>query len=279
MSTFWTYSPNEAVKSAHTIPHVYSNGQMNSNPVFSADTSQFTASAIQGSTGYFPSLFTVPFILLALGLISIFFMDLCFLLRCCCRCLKCGPTEDMINTDPLKVVKKRKFIWYWFLFWVAIVILADHALFFGNADLDKAIDSGASAMGKLAGMFGDIKNYMSTQGDAWSAYKTLATNSHHNAASGSLAEGACAALMTASDAGGTASTTISGLVGTLPDTINKVCTSTFVACFQFNLVIISILTLSFTTSPLFSLKPHSTRATSELTPRTTRLESFGCFML
>jgi len=231
MATFWTYSPNEAVKSAHKIPHVYSNGQMNSNPVFSADTSQFSSGAIQGSTGYFPSLFTVPFILLALGLISIFFMDLCFLLRCCCRCLKCGPTEDMINTDPLKVVKKRKFIWYWFLFWVAIVILADHALFFGNADLDKAIDSGASAMGKLAGMFGDIKNYMSTQGDAWTAYKTLATTAKNAAASGSVAESACKTLSDAAGLGASASTTISGLVGTLPDTINKVRSSTLVVCF------------------------------------------------
>ena len=218
-NTYWTYSPNDAVKAAHKIPHVYSNGQYapekyQNFPNNTAEIFNAGAGAITATTGWLPSLFTVPFILLALGLISIVFMDLAFLFRCCCRCLKCGVTEDMVNNDPLKVVKKRKFIWYWFLFWVAIVVLADHALFFGNADLDKAIDSGAKALGTLADLFSDIATTAADMSTYYLAFKDDAGGANPTTCKSTL-EGL-------GDTGSAATLQVSSLVGDFPTSIRKV---------------------------------------------------------
>lgn len=212
MSTLgWTYTPSEAVKSANGIPHVYQDGSMNSNPKFSMAVTP-SAETLTGNSGYFPSLFTVPVILLALGLIALLFMNICFVLRCCCRCLKCGPTEDMIATDPLKVVKKRKFIWYWFLFWVFIVLLADHALFFGNADMDKAIDSGSSTFGLLKGLFVDIAGQTTSMSSYLADYKDAVSYSGPSCQP---------VLTTAADAASSGATTMNGLVSGLPNQIGN----------------------------------------------------------
>jgi hypothetical protein len=176
----------------------------NSNFNFSTGFSQ---SGLMGNSGYFPSLLTVPAILLALGVITLIITNVLFFLRCCCRCLSCGPTEEMVETDPLKVVKKRKFLWYSFLFWVFIVVLADHAIFFGNADFDKAIDNGASSFGKLKNMFAGIvnnTNVLSTDLDVYN--KNVAFS------------GTCASsLQSAANAAKSPLSTVQNLVKGLPD--------------------------------------------------------------
>lgn len=165
----WKYSPALSVQAAHGIPHVYQNGQMAANTNFNLSAG-FAANALMGNSGYVPSLLTVPAVLLALGVITLIITNVMFFLRCCCRCLSCGPTEEMVETDPLKVVKKRKFLWYSFLFWVFVVILADHAIFFGNADFDKAIDNGANSFGKLKTMFAGIYNSTNVMSKSLDSY-------------------------------------------------------------------------------------------------------------
>lgn len=240
---YWSYTPNEAVVAAHNIPHVYANGQMATATSFNVSgLLEFSTSSIQEGKGWLPGLFTVPFILLALGLISIVLMDLAFMFRCCCRCLKCGPTEEMIQTDPLKVVKKRKFIWYWFLFWVFITLIADHALFFGNADMDKAIDSGASSLGRLAGLFKGIKYDVDDMGTQWANYQAavLSRNNEFYSVSKTAADynngeycdfsyttpntadSCIATLNCLADKAASATNSLGNLIGDLPDKIDTV---------------------------------------------------------
>ena len=238
---YWSYTPNEAVVAAHNIPHVYANGQMATATSFNVSgLLEFSTSSIQEGKGWLPGLFTVPFILLALGLISIVLMDLAFMFRCCCRCLKCGPTEEMIQTDPLKVVKKRKFIWYWFIFWVFITLIADHALFFGNADMDKAIDSGASALGRLAGLFKGIKYDVDDMGTQWANYQAAVLGANSKTATDFTVNGVAGAycdwsssspqpadtcvqtLNCIAEKASSATTSLGNLIGNLPDKIDTV---------------------------------------------------------
>ena len=152
------YTPSQVVVAAHRIPHVYATSGKMYTGGFNLTNLQFNPTIPTATTGWLPTVFPVPIALLVLGIVSILLMNVFWFFRCfsCCRFLKCAPTEETIETDPLKVVKSRKFIWYWFLFWLLVVVLADHALYFGNADVDKAIDQGAASFGTLGGIFQDV---------------------------------------------------------------------------------------------------------------------------
>lgn len=205
----WTYEPSQAVRAAHAIPHYYTNGQLYTGN-FNLTNLSTDPMATQG---WLPTVFAWPIALLVLGLLAIIIMNVLWCFRCFswCRCLKCAPSEETIEADPLKVVKSRKFVWYWFAFWIVVVLLADHAIFFGNADVDLAIDNGADSFGTLAGMFtniGSATSDMSTQVTAYSAAAAYANSG-------------CQGLMTA------ATSNIAGpvdmvadLVSGLPSTLN-----------------------------------------------------------
>lgn len=204
----WTYEPSQAVRAAHAIPHYYTNGQLYTGN-FNLTNLSTDPMATQG---WLPTVFAWPIALLVLGLLAIIIMNVLWCFRCFswCRCLKCAPSEETIEADPLKVVKSRKFVWYWFAFWIVVVLLADHAIFFGNADVDLAIDNGADSFGTLAGMFTNIgaaTTDMKKQIDTYNAAAAYA--------------GTCKDPMTTvtSALGGPVGT-VADLVSSLPDTLN-----------------------------------------------------------
>lgn len=143
------YSPSMEVKAAHAVPRFTMSGSI------SEDNSWNFTSIADVATGadYAIAAITLPAVLIVLGLVALFFFNFLICCRCCCRCLKCAPSEDDIMSNPEKVIKSRHRVIFFFAFFLLLMILADHLLYYGNADIDKGADNLIDASERLSVIF------------------------------------------------------------------------------------------------------------------------------
>lgn len=153
------YKPTESVKTANNIPRFdytsFSQIEANDFP------GEFDLS-MPPSDPYIKGLATLPIILMVLGFVSIVLMQLILFLRCCCRCFTCAPHEDDIATNPVKVIKSRNRVFYGFWLFIVIMLISDHLLYFGDADLNSGKDNLVLSLQLLKDVFNDIKTATST---------------------------------------------------------------------------------------------------------------------
>ncbi len=98
----------------------------------------------------------LPGVLIVAGLVSIFFFNFFLICRCCCSCLKCAPNEVDITENPEKVIKSRHRVCFFFFFFLLLMVLADHLLYYGNADIDAGADNLVDAADRLKLIFNSI---------------------------------------------------------------------------------------------------------------------------
>jgi len=125
------YSPSTEVKMAHAIPRIdYETGGLSEHDTFNfTSTAQITSS---DGIGYFMGVVTLPLILIALGVVSLFFFNFLICCRFCCKCLRCTPTEEDINEHPEKVVKARNRVIFFFFLFMFLCLFADHLIYYGK---------------------------------------------------------------------------------------------------------------------------------------------------
>ena len=206
------YSPSTFVKIGHQMPHVDPYTQTQTSGEF--DTTQ----------DYFLSVATTPIVLLALGLFSCIIFVLLLVTRCCFRCMSCAPNEDdylkrPYNGDRLawanKTVKTRRIVLGFFVAFLLLALAADHALHWGNAELDSGVSVAMTSLTTLSNFFSAL--YTDTQalsegfGDMSEGVTALTTAS-------------CSYLSTLSatlESGETSTQTLADLLKPLPNYINK----------------------------------------------------------
>ena len=128
-----TYTPQSDVEYAHAIPRFTTAGGMNENTDFNfTSISEMTDFSGFGSDDYFTGVMVLPVVLIACGVVALFFYNFLIMCRCCLHCLRCAPSEEDINEHPEKVVKSRNRVIFFFGFFVLMTILADHLLYYGK---------------------------------------------------------------------------------------------------------------------------------------------------
>lgn len=157
-----TYTPQSDVEYAHAIPRFTTAGGMNENTDFNfTSISEMTDFSGFGSDDYFTGVMVLPVVLIACGVVALFFYNFLIMCRCCLHCLRCAPSEEDINEHPEKVVKSRNRVIFFFGFFVLLTILADHLLYYGNAQLDTGADDIISGGDQLNDIFADLSNSLS----------------------------------------------------------------------------------------------------------------------
>lgn len=172
-----TYSPSNEVKQAHNIPRIdYTTGGISEY-----DSFNFTSTSdVTGSKGqnYLMGVVTLPIILIALAIISLFFFNFLICCRFCFRCLRCTPSEEDINEHPEKVVKARNRVIFFFFFFMFVCLFADHMIYYGNTQLDLGAYDLIDAADELNDVFYNLGDSL----DWTSDNSTLVNNQLDNSA-------------------------------------------------------------------------------------------------
>jgi len=144
------YKPDQWGEAAHKLPHVnLMTGGLESGEFLQPDFQT-----------YFLSLVTAPMIVLILCIISCVFFLLAMLLRCCCHCIKCKPREmPETEADKLLLIKRRNNKLITFLVFVCLIIVADHAGFWGMAKFNE----GMTDIQKGLNTLGDNFDYLDSE--------------------------------------------------------------------------------------------------------------------
>lgn len=144
-----TFTPSDSVKSCHSIPHLNSHLQQQSND-FGLHYNDFNNS-------YSKSLVILPAIILVLGLLAMIILNGALCLRLCGFC-RCAPQDVFIDGEkeiidaqrPCVSVKKLKIIFYAA---ALCAVISNQALFFGNQYMTESISTANDALNFLANTF------------------------------------------------------------------------------------------------------------------------------
>lgn len=154
----YSYTPPFAVEMCHNIPHLLTD--------LSTGPSNFTEVDSMGS--YLTSVAGIPLVIFVLVIVSLLIFQFVLMLRCCCTCAKCGPamyTTKKIPGWQMKLTKHRRFIFTLYYVFLFLAFAANHALFFGNAELTKGVDSTGSTFEFLYETTSDLINVGDAIGD------------------------------------------------------------------------------------------------------------------
>lgn len=214
------YVPASNVVYANSIP------RFNYESTSMTDANKFPGSMKEASTfpsEYLNGVVTLPVILMVVGVLSIFIFQICIMCRCCFKCFKCAPKEDDIATDPESVIKSRNRVFYFFWFFMLLMLVADHFLYFGDADINTGRDNVIKSLKLLKGIFTSIKssvdNLVANNAELKIATASLKGAKGGNCNSDAGANAALTSMDNATAAMLTAFTGLQTLVSKLPDMI------------------------------------------------------------
>lgn len=169
------YTPNLAVTNGHSIPHlVVSGGALVRGP------DAFSASGdLTSGQGYLAALLPFPIIITSIGLLSILLYQLLLCLRCCAcfACLKNLPTEEQAANDPLTLVTRRRRLLLAYALAALFTLLALHALWLANKDLDDGIGLLGSSITSLNDIFRSMQGAGTSMQAAFDATAEVAAQS------------------------------------------------------------------------------------------------------
>jgi len=106
---------------------------------------------------YFLGLATMPIAVFVLCIVACILFLVAMLLRCCCWCVKCKPREmPETEQDKLLLIKRRTNKLITFLVFIAVIVVADHAGFWGMAKFNDGMKSIQDGMGVLKDNFNGL---------------------------------------------------------------------------------------------------------------------------
>ncbi len=108
---------------------------------------------------YTTGLVTLPILLIIVGIVSVVILQLCLFFRLCCKCLNPAPTDEQMVDNPEKIIKSRNRAFWGFCFFMFLMLLADHLLYFPNSDLDEGKDNINLSLTLLKDIFNNIISY------------------------------------------------------------------------------------------------------------------------
>lgn len=155
------YKPSMEVELAHSFPRFGLDGSPVSENTWAFTSNNIGNIEISGDSPlakYVAGLIVLPTIILLLGVVSVVIFQLCLLLRWCCICIRCAPDEEEVSEHVEKTIKRRNRIFYLFWFFMLLMLIADHLLYYGNADLKQGIDLLIRETTKLKEIFDSILN-------------------------------------------------------------------------------------------------------------------------
>lgn len=154
----FSYSPSSSVLALHNIPHLSESLTLMSN--------KFNLSDVSMNSPYGQSVVALPAVLLALGLLSLLILQLLLSMRCCCKCLKCGPSNKVasaelhnntVRAEKTKLIKTRKAVFYLYYIFAFFVLLANLLLFYGNTGITEGTNTTADTLTFLHDMTASLK--------------------------------------------------------------------------------------------------------------------------
>lgn len=211
------YTPTQFVKIGHSIPHV--------DPM----TRQKTDGSFDTTYNYFLSVATTPIVLLVIGLVSCIIFALLLLTRCCFRCMSCAPNEDdylkrPYNGDRLawanKTVKTRRIVFGFFVTFLLFALAADHALHWGNAELDSGVAVAISALTTLSTFFSSLYTDTTSLSSGFSGMSTGFGSFSTNCTGNSAVSSAISSLSSSLNSGASSTSILAGLLEPLPTYLN-----------------------------------------------------------
>lgn len=154
----YSYEPSHAVQWCHNIPHVDSSLQT---------VSQSFNESASSPAEYIATVVGLPAVIMVLGILSVVILQVSMCCRFCFTCCTCGPKTFNKNQPDFqsKVVKRRKLLFTLFYVFSLLTILADQAVFFGNAQFDSGVEETQNSFSGLA----TISNGMIIEGNLVSA--------------------------------------------------------------------------------------------------------------
>jgi len=148
------YQPSGFAKAAHRLPHVNQGGKLESGEFLQPDL-----------TTYFMSLITAPLVVFVLCIVATILFLLAMLFRCCCWCLKCKPREmPESEQDKLILIKRRNNKLITFFAFLILLVVADHAGFWGMAKFNDGMVSIQDGMGTLKDNFNYLDSNVVSMG-------------------------------------------------------------------------------------------------------------------
>ena len=104
-------------------------------------------------------LVTAPIAVFVLCVVACILFIIAMYLRCCCWCVKCKPREmPETEQDKLLLIKRRTNKLITFLAFIALIVVADHAGFWGMAKFNDGMKSIQKGMGTLGDNFKSLDN-------------------------------------------------------------------------------------------------------------------------
>jgi hypothetical protein len=151
------YLPSHIVREMHSLPHMDAakSGLRTVSNAFGIYNGDYLNS-------YTQSLLTLPTIIALIGVLALWILIFALCLRCCCTCCKCMPTEKvdeegrkrLLSSSVDRSVRLKYLICGLALFAVG----CDQSFFFGNRDLNSALDVADDAISFLDDNFSSLSN-------------------------------------------------------------------------------------------------------------------------
>lgn len=103
---------------------------------------------------YFGSLISAPLVVFVLCIVACILFMISMLFRCCCWCFKCKPREmPETEQDKLILIKRRDNKIIVFFVFLAVIVAADHAGYWGVKKFNDGMENVSSGMGSLKDNF------------------------------------------------------------------------------------------------------------------------------
>lgn len=161
------YTPSEAVDFFHnSVPrlNVYTMSSMNATEWAFTDLATLQPMDMLEDKGtplanYSIGLVSLPLIIMIVGISSVIILQLILFFRMCCKCLDGTPTDEEIENREMIIKHRNRAVWG-FTFFMIVMLLADHALYFPSNDLDEGKDNIVTSLTLLQEIFNDIISYV-----------------------------------------------------------------------------------------------------------------------
>ena len=153
------YSPVASVKSGHQIPH------LNMNLKLQDSTFAITSGSLSTSNSYVRSLFTLPAIILAAGILGFIVFGFVLISRTCFNCAKSAPNRDLVNDKSeeeyiswaKRTISTKKILLVLFSFFLICAFAATQVGWYGNSrfgvgmhGIKNSIDTFSSTLNQLS---------------------------------------------------------------------------------------------------------------------------------
>jgi hypothetical protein len=117
----------------------------------------FSRSEVSYDKSYYErDLLIIPLVIFILGVLSLFFLNVGLLFRCCCLCCKCLPTinSDVAESENLaKFKRNRTVILVFFYMFCLFALAADQLSWIGNVAVSKGVDNVKESINGLKTIF------------------------------------------------------------------------------------------------------------------------------